>query len=116
MTDGFGIPLGRVLAGANRHDSPLPGYDSATTRALLGERGLRGRIAHKGEKHPSRQASAGTSNAPMPGRTPFHRLACCYERRATVIDVFDLTATIITVRSLIRRAWITHRWNTRPPL
>ncbi|MDH6554701.1 hypothetical protein M2162_008883 [Streptomyces sp. SAI-041] len=22
MTDGFGIPLGRVLAGANRHDSP----------------------------------------------------------------------------------------------
>ena len=23
MTDGYGIPLGRVLAGANRHDSPL---------------------------------------------------------------------------------------------
>lgn len=24
MVDGYGIPLGRVLAGANRHDSPLP--------------------------------------------------------------------------------------------
>ncbi len=23
MTDGYGIPLGRVLAGANCHDSPL---------------------------------------------------------------------------------------------
>lgn len=57
MTDGYGIPLGRVLAGANRHGSPLlaptphrleglgplpdtitvrldVGYDSDTTRAL----------------------------------------------------------------------------------
>ena len=75
MTDGYGIPLGRVLAGANRHDSPLlaptldrlddlgplpdnvtvhldAGYDSDKTRALLNERGLHGRIAHKGEKAP----------------------------------------------------------------
>ncbi|MFJ9615360.1 IS5 family transposase, partial [Streptomyces noursei] len=58
MTDGYGIPLGRVLAGANRHDSPLlaptldllhelgplpdeitvhldAGYDSANSRVLL---------------------------------------------------------------------------------
>src|SRR4051812_4601445 len=63
MVDGYGIPLGRVLAGANRHDSPLlaptldrlddlgplpdditvhldAGYDSDKTRALLSERGL----------------------------------------------------------------------------
>jgi IS5 family transposase len=67
------IPLGRVLAGANRHDSPqlaptldrlddmgpLPdditvhldaGHDSDRTRAELAARGLHGRIAHKGEK------------------------------------------------------------------
>jgi hypothetical protein len=32
-----------------------------------------------------------------------------------VIDAFfDLADAIITVRSLIRRAWITHRWETRP--
>jgi hypothetical protein len=64
------------LAGANRHDSPplaptldrldelgpLPeditehldsGYDSGKTRDTLAERGLRGQIAHKGEKAPS---------------------------------------------------------------
>jgi transposase len=75
MTDGYGIPLGRVLAGANRHDSPLlaptldrlndlgplpgditvhldAGYDSDKTRALLDERGIHGRIAQKGEKAP----------------------------------------------------------------
>ncbi len=75
MTDGYGIPLERVLAGANRHYSPLlaptldrleslgplpgtitvhldAGYDSDTTRALLSERGLHGHIAHKGEKAP----------------------------------------------------------------
>lgn len=75
LVEGYGIPLGRVLAGANRHDSPLleptldrldglgplpdevtvhldAGYDSDKTRSLLDERGLCGEIAHKGEKAP----------------------------------------------------------------
>jgi transposase len=83
MTDGYGVPLGRVLAGANRHDSPLlaptldrlddlgplpdeitvhldVGYDSDKTRVLLSERGLHGRIAHKGGEgaHPGQSALA----------------------------------------------------------
>jgi hypothetical protein len=38
-----------------------------------------------------------------------------YERREKVIDAFfDLADGIITIRSLIRQAWITHRWDTRP--
>jgi transposase len=75
LVEGYGIPLGRVLAGAQRHDSPLlaptldlltdlgplpaeitvhldAGYDSGKTRQTLTERGLRGQIAHKGEKAP----------------------------------------------------------------
>ena len=36
MTDGYGIPLGRVLAGADRHDSPL----LAPTLALPDDLGL----------------------------------------------------------------------------
>jgi hypothetical protein len=75
MVDGHGIPLDRVLAGANRHDSPLlaptldkldelgplpetvtvqldAGYDSAATRQTLAERRLTGEIAHKGDKAP----------------------------------------------------------------
>jgi hypothetical protein len=91
---GYGIPLGRVLAGANRHDSLLlaptldrlddlgslpdditvhldAGYDSDTTRALLDERGLRGRIAHKGERaRRYRHVRGGTWSAPAPGRAP----------------------------------------------
>lgn len=94
MTDGYRIPLGRVLAGANRHDSPLlaptlhrleglgplpdtitghldAGYGSDTTRALLSERGLHGRIAHKGDRAPIQPVGVGTSNALTCGRTPF---------------------------------------------
>ncbi|MEU6523626.1 IS5 family transposase [Streptomyces sp. NPDC046924] len=138
MTDGYGIPLGRVLAGANRHDSPLPaptldrlddlgplpddvsvhldaGYDSDTTRTLLTERGLRGRIAHKGEKAPIQASQRWHVERTHAWQNPFHRLVRCYERRATVVDAFfDLADTIIAVRSLIRRAWTTHRWDERP--
>jgi hypothetical protein len=82
MVQGYGIPLGRVLAGANRHDSPLlaptldklddlaplpnditvyldSGYDSGKTRDELARRGLHGQIAHKGEKAPIQASGAG---------------------------------------------------------
>ena len=138
MTDGYGIPLGRVLASANRHDSPLPaptldrlddlgplpdditvhldaGYDSDKTRVLLNERGLRGRIAHKGEKAPIQASQRWHVERTHAWQNAFYRLARCYERRTTVIDAFfDLADTIITVRSLIRQAWTTHRWDKRP--
>jgi transposase len=75
MTDGYGIPLDRVLAPASRHDSPLlaptldkladlgplpddirvhvdAGYDSQKTRDELTARGMTGQIAHKGDKAP----------------------------------------------------------------
>jgi hypothetical protein len=55
------------------------------------------------------------SSARTPGGTPFHRLARCYERRATVVNAFfDVADTIITIRSPVRRAWSTHRWDERP--
>ncbi len=138
MTDGYGIPLGWVLAGANRHDSPLlaptldllqdlgplpdditvhldAGYDSDKTRTELAARNLRGRIAHKGEKAPIQASRRWHVERTHAWQNAFHRLARCFERRATVIEAFfDLTDTIITVRSLIRRAWTTHRWDDRP--
>ena len=75
MVEGYGIPLDRVLAPANRHDSPLlaptldklddlgplpdditvhldAGYDSQKTRDELAGRGMTGQIAHKGDKAP----------------------------------------------------------------
>ncbi|WP_331718633.1 IS5 family transposase (plasmid) [Streptomyces sp. NBC_00289] len=138
MTDGYGIPLGRVLAGANRHDSPLlsptldllddlgplpndimvhldAGYDSDKTRAELAARDLRGRIAHKGEKAPIQASRRWHVERTHAWQNAFYRLSRCYERRATVVNAFfDLADTIITIRSLIRRAWATHRWDERP--
>ncbi|MFE8993190.1 IS5 family transposase [Streptomyces collinus] len=138
MTDGYGIPLGRVLAGANRHNSPLlaptldlldelgplsdgitvhldAGYDSDRTRTELTARNLHGRIAHKGEKASIQASQRWHVERTHAWQNAFHRLARCYERRSTVVNAFfDLADTIITVRSLIRRAWTTHRWDTRP--
>ncbi|MET9387730.1 IS5 family transposase [Streptomyces sp. NPDC002928] len=138
MTDGYGIPLGRVLAGANRHDSPLlaptldlledlgplpdgitvhldAGYDSDKTRSELTARNLHGRIAHKGEKAPIQASQRWHVKRTHPWQNAFHRLARCYERRATVTNAFfDLADTIITARSLLRRAWTSHRWDNRP--
>ena len=138
LTDGHGIPLGRVLAGANRHDSPLlaptldrlgdlgplpaaitvhldSGYDSGKTRDLLAERDLAADIAHKGDKAPIQAGQRWHVERTNAWHNAFNRLQRCYERREVVVDAFfDLADAIITVRSLIRRAWSTHRWDNRP--
>lgn len=138
LTEGEGMPLGRVLIGANRHDSvilpdtldllddlgPLPeditvhldsGYDSAKTRTELDARDLTGQIAHKGEKAPIQASQRWPVERTNAWHNAFNRLQRCYERRKTVIHAFfDLADTIILTRRLIRRAWTTHRWDTRP--
>lgn len=138
MTDGYGIPLGRVLAGANCHDSPLlaptldllrrfeplpnevtvhldAGYDSNKTRILLDKRGLQDQIARKGIKAPVQATQRWHIERTHAWQNAFHRLARCYERRTTVIDAFfDPADTIITVRSMIRQAWTAYRWDARP--
>lgn len=138
LTEAAGIPLGRALTGANRHDSvvladtldtlddlgPLPdeitvhldaGYDSAATRTELAARGLTGQIAHKGEKAPIQASQRWPIERTNAWHNAFNRLQRCYERRAIVIDAYlDLADAIIITRRLIRRAWTTHRWHTRP--
>lgn len=92
------------------------GYDSGKTRATLAERGLRGEIARKGEKAPIQATHRWHVERTNAWHNAFTRLHRCYERRETVIAAFfDLADAIITVRSLIRQAWTTHRWDTRPP-
>jgi transposase len=138
MVDGHGIPLDRVLAGANRHDSPLlaptldklddlgplpggirvhldAGYDSQVTRDELATRGMTGQIAHKGDKAPIQAGQRWHVERTNAWHNAFNRLQRCYERRENVIDAFfDLADAIITVRSLIRQAWTTYRWDGRP--
>jgi transposase len=139
VVEGYGIPLGRVLAGANRHDSPLlaptldkldgpgplpdeitvhldSGYDSGKTREELAGRGLHGQIAHKGDNAPIQASGRWHIERTNSWHNAFNRLQCCYERREHVIDAFfDFADAIITVRSLIRKAWTLYRWDTRPP-
>jgi transposase len=138
VVEGYGIPLGRALAGANRHDSPLlaptldtltdlgplpqdivvhldAGYDSGKTREELAGRGMTGQIAHKGDQAPIQASQRWHVERTHAWQNAFNRLQRCYERHEAVIDTFfDLADTIITIRSLIRRAWTTHRWDTRP--
>ncbi|KPH97226.1 hypothetical protein OK006_9016 [Actinobacteria bacterium OK006] len=90
------------------------GYDSDKTHALLSERGLHGRIAHKGEKAPIQASQRWHVERTHAWQNAFYRLARRYERRTTVNDAFfDLADTVIPVRSLIREAWTAHRWDTR---
>jgi transposase len=138
LVEGYGIPLGRVLAGANRHDSPLlaptldlldelgplpeeitvhldSGYDSGKTRDELTHRGLRGQIAVKGVKAPIQAGRRWHVERTNAWHNAFNRLQRCYERRERVIEAFfDLADAIVTTRALIRRAWTSHRWDTRP--
>lgn len=77
--------------------------------------GLRGRIARKRTKAPAQATQRWHVERTHAWQNAFHRLTRCYERRTTVVNAFfDLADTIITVRSLIRRAWPTHRWDNRP--
>jgi transposase len=138
LVEGRGIPLGRVLAPANRHDSPLlaptldklgdigplpdavtvhldAGYDSGKTRDELQSRGMNGEIAHKGSKAPIQAGQRWHVERTNAWHNSFSRLQRCYERNEDVIDAFfDLADAIITVRRLIREAWTLYRWDTRP--
>jgi transposase len=137
MVEGRGIPLGRVLAPANRHDSPLlaptldklgdlgqlpdditvhldAGYDSQKTRDELAGRDLTGEIARK-DKAPIQAGQRWRVERTNAWHNNFNRLQRCYERNEDVINAFfDLADAIITIRSLIRQAWTLYRWDSRP--
>lgn len=138
LVDGNGIPLGCVIIGANRHDSPLlrptleklgrfgfdlpeeitvhldAGYDSNKTRNLLDELGCDWEISETGEplqvggRWPIERTNSWHNRG-------FKKLLICTERRARVVEAYlALANAIIIIRRLIRQAWTTHRWDTRP--
>ncbi len=143
LCDGTGIPIGCVVAPANRHDSVflrptleklarfetrfgvgLPeeitvhldaGYDSTVTRDLLDEFGCQGVISKKGTplQAGARWVIERTNSWHNRG---FKKLLVCTERRTRVIEAFiALAGAVIIVRRLLRQAWTTYRWGTRPP-
>lgn len=134
MTDGYGIPLGRgqpPRLAAARADAGPPGRPRTSARRHHGAPGRRLRLGqdpHRAHRpQPARPHRGQGREAPIQAgqrwhverthawQNAFHRLGRCYERRSTVVNAFfDLADTIIAVRSLIRRAGTTHRWDTHP--
>jgi IS5 family transposase len=139
-TEGAGIPLGIVSAGANRHDSPLlgptlqqatvqvgpywpvqvtvhldAGYDSAVTRRLLDELGLHREIARKGVPAPIQVGKRWVCERTHSWMNGYGKLRRCTDRDSTIVDFYlYLAAAFVTIRALIREARTRYRWDTRP--
>jgi hypothetical protein len=139
-TEGAGVPLGVVSAGANRHDSPLlgptlhaatdqvgphwpkdvtvhldAGYDSQITRSLLNSLCLHGEIARKGVPAPIQVGKRWVCERTHSWMNGYGKLRRCTDRDAKIVDFFlYLAATFVTVRALIREARTRYRWPTRP--
>jgi len=140
LTDGTGLPLGVVLAGANRHDSRLlepsleclgrfefflpeqirvdldAGYDSRTTRELLTEKGCGWKISPKGTyieiNHTRRWKVERTNSWHTRG---FNLLQVVLDRTDCVQQAWTCLAnSIIVLRRLLAESWIHFRWDTRP--
>jgi transposase len=136
--DAKGIPLGSVIAPANRHDSPLlaetldtleplgelpdrasvhldRAYDSATTRRELAARWLVGEISQKGKPAPMRAGLRWVVERTNSWHNAHKKLVWCTERCGRVIDFWvAFSDVVIIVRRLIREGWSHYRWEGRP--
>src|SRR5215204_1013417 len=110
LVEGYGMPLGpgtgrdpaprTNLAGTHRgpagRSRPAPARSRSSrrrlrlgkTRQTLTNLGLRGQIAHKGEKTPIRASRPWHLERTNAWHNAFNRFQRCYERREKVIDAF----------------------------
>jgi transposase len=138
VTDGGGIPLHLVSAGANRHDGPLlgptlagldkldgvpqdvtvhldRGYDGGPSRALLDELGFEGAIARKGVPAPVQAGARWVVERTHSWMNGYGKLRRCTEKVQAVVDFYlFLAAALVVIRQLIQRARLRYRWPTRP--
>jgi transposase len=138
VTDGTGIPLHVVSAGANRHDSPLlgptlaglekldevpeavtvyldRGYDGQPSRTLLDAFGFQGVIARKGVPAPRQAGTRWVVERTHSWMNGYGKLRRCTEKRSTVVDFYlFLAAALVVIRRLIQCARSRYRWPSRP--
>jgi transposase len=138
VVDAEGIPLGIVVAPANRHDSPLLGesldalealgelpdranihldraYDSEASRDCLKDRGLTAVISEKGMPSPLGATKRWVIERTSSWHNAHKKLVWCTERRGEVIDFWvAFSEVIIIVGRLLRKAWTRYRWDARP--
>lgn len=140
LCEGHGLPIGVVLAGANRHDSPLlrptlerlsrfgfhlpesirvdldAGYDSGVTRELLAELGCDWKISPKGTyieiNHTRRWMIERANSWHTRG---FGILQVVLDRSDPVQQAWvHLANAIIVLRRLLKESWTRFRWDNRP--
>jgi hypothetical protein len=91
------------------------GYDSGKTRTALRELGFTGEIARKGVPAPIQADKRWVAERSHAWVNGFSKLRRCTEKRSRVVDFhLYLSAAIVTLRMLIRRATLLYRWNKRP--
>jgi transposase len=137
-TEGTGLPLHLVSAGANRHDAPLleptlagldklawlpdqptlhldRAYDGRPTRALLEALGFDGAIARKGVPAPVQAGSRWVVERTHSWMNGYGKLRRCTEKLQPVVDFYlFLAAAVVVIRQLIQRARPRYRWPSRP--
>jgi transposase len=138
VTDGTGIPLHIVSAGANRHDSPLlgptlagleqldelpeevtvsldRGYDGQPSRAVLDTLGFQGAIARKGVPAPRQAGTRWVVERTHSWMNGYGKLRRCTEKHSAVVDFYlFVAAALVVIRRLIQRARSRYRWPSRP--
>jgi DDE family transposase len=137
-TDGGGIPLHLVAAGANRHDAPLleptlagldkldrlpdrptvhldRAFDSRPARGLLDALGFDAAIARKGVPAPVQAGSRWVVERTHSWMNGYAKLRRCTEKRRAIVDFYlFLAAALVVLRQLIQRARLRYRWPGRP--
>jgi hypothetical protein len=90
-------------------------YDYRVVHEDLAGTGIIAKIAKRGVATPIQADGRWVVGGTNSWVNNFGRLRRCTERRqACVVFFIALASAIITVRSLIRRAWFCYRWDARP--
>jgi transposase len=138
LTEARGIPLGAVVAPANRRDDGLlaatldtvgmvrvlptrpvvhldAGYDYQTCRQVLAERRMAGEIATRGIPAPIQAGRRWPVERTHAWGNQYGKLRWCTERRRLVVEFWlALASAVIVAGRLLRRAWTHYRWEGRP--
>jgi transposase len=133
-----GLPLAVMPAPANRRDDgllaatldaiavvgPLParpvvhldaGYDYHPCRRVLAARGMVGQIATRGARAPIQAGRRWVIERTHAWGNQYGKLRWCTERRRLVVQFWlALANAAIVLGRLLRRAWVSYRWEGRP--
>ncbi len=96
------------------------GYDYPEVPALAEEFGFTLHLRTRGEEAQAQRHAGARARRWVVERThswlnDFGKLRRCTERRRDCVDAYlALAAAIVTLRALLRAAWLLYRWDTRP--